>query len=264
MKVQQVTCKTALSASSLPGLEYSLNPYRGCQHSCAYCYVPNVLHMPRETYGSVVEVKDNIPVVLAKELPKKKPGVVGLSTVTDPYQPVESTYKLTRYCLEQLVLFDFPVCIQTKSSLVRRDFDLIRQLSSCEIMMSIGTMHDTERSILEPFASSIPERISVLKECAEHGIKSSVFFGPIYPSVHEEDIRKILDVCKEHKVSYMLLDRLNLKRGIWESIRARTQHDSHDMVLLKSPEEYAVYVERIREEFIRIGNEKTFQVLDAF
>ena len=94
MKIREVKCKSALSSSSLPGLDYSLNPYRGCQHNCAYCYVPNVLRIQRKEWGSFVEVKTNIPVVLSKELKKKKPGVVGLSTVTDPYQPIEKKYHL--------------------------------------------------------------------------------------------------------------------------------------------------------------------------
>ena len=97
MEIKKINCKSALSASRLPGLSYSLNPYRGCQHNCAYCYVPNVLRIKRDLWGDFIDVKTNIPIILSKELKKKKPGVVGLSTVTDPYQPIESKYKLTRY-----------------------------------------------------------------------------------------------------------------------------------------------------------------------
>ena len=95
MIVRQVRCKTALSPSSLPGLDYSLNPYRGCQHNCAYCYVPNVLRIKREDWGGFVDIKSNIPVVLARELKRKNKGVIGLSTVTDPYQSVEKKYNLS-------------------------------------------------------------------------------------------------------------------------------------------------------------------------
>ena len=91
MKITEVECKTALSKSNLPGLDYSLNPYRGCQHSCAYCYVPNVLRIKRNNWGKFVDVKTNIPNVLSNELRKKKPGVVAISTVTDPYQAVEKS-----------------------------------------------------------------------------------------------------------------------------------------------------------------------------
>ena len=83
MKVNEIKCKTALSKSKLPGLDYSLNPYRGCEHNCAYCYVPNVLRINREKWGTFVDVKTNIPNVLSKEIRNKEKGVVGLSTVTD-------------------------------------------------------------------------------------------------------------------------------------------------------------------------------------
>ena len=84
MKITETKCKSALSKSNLPGLDYSLNPYRGCQHKCAYCYVPNVLRIKRAEWGNYVNVKTNIPNILAKELKKKKRGIVALSTVTDP------------------------------------------------------------------------------------------------------------------------------------------------------------------------------------
>ena len=121
MGIKEVKCKTALSKSNLPGLDYSLNPYRGCMHNCAYCYVPNVLRINREEWGKFVEVKINIQNVLSKEVKTKKQGIVGISTVTDPYQPIEKRNKITRFCLEQLLKYDFPISIQTKSSLVLKD-----------------------------------------------------------------------------------------------------------------------------------------------
>ena len=132
MYVGELSCKAALSRSGLPGFDYALNPYRGCQHGCIYCYSPETLREKRVCYspetlrekrewGSFVEVKRNIPGVLAKELRRLKKGVVGIGTVTDAYQPVEERYGVTRRCLEQLLRRDFPICIQTKSSLVERD-----------------------------------------------------------------------------------------------------------------------------------------------
>jgi len=130
MKIRQIDCKTALSPSRLPGLDYSLNPYRGCEHNCAYCYVPNV----------------------------------------DPYQPVEEKYELTRYCLEQLLMHDFPICIQTKSNLIVRDIDIISKFSDAEVMVSIATLNDVERKLLEPNSSSIDERLDVIRKCSGEGI----------------------------------------------------------------------------------------------
>ena len=181
MKIEEVKCKTALSKSNLPGLDYSLNPYKGCQHSCAYCYVPNVLRLKRESWGTYVYVKTNIPTILSKELKNKKRGVVGISTVTDPYQPIERKYRLTRYCLEQLLIHDFPISIQTKSDLILRDIDIISRFSEAEVMVSIGTLNDSERKKLEPGSSSIKSRLNVLHTFSDLGIKTTVFFGPIYP-----------------------------------------------------------------------------------
>jgi DNA repair photolyase len=79
-------------------------PYKGCHHHCAYCYAPNVLRITQDRWDTILEVKTNIPNILASELKRKKPGVVGLSTVTDPYQPLERKYHLTRFCLEQLYI----------------------------------------------------------------------------------------------------------------------------------------------------------------
>lgn len=89
MIYREATCKTALSRSSLPGLVYSLNPYTGCEHGCIYCYAPATLrYAGAEPWGAFVTAKINIPVVLERELRRAKPGTVGVSTVTDPYQPL--------------------------------------------------------------------------------------------------------------------------------------------------------------------------------
>ena len=127
MEVNEITVKSALSKSSLPGLVYALNPYRGCQHACTYCYAPSVLREKRR-WGEFVDVKMNLPDALAKDLERLPIGIVGIGTVTDAYQPIEKKYALTRKCLEALLEKDWPISIQTKSDLVLRDLDLIEQL----------------------------------------------------------------------------------------------------------------------------------------
>jgi DNA repair photolyase len=265
MKITQIKCKTALSKSNLPGLDYSLNPYRGCQHSCAYCYVPNVLRIKREDWGTFVEVKTNIANVLANELRNKKHGVVGISTVTDPYQPVEKKYKLTRYCLEQLLRYDFPVHIQTKSDLVLRDIDLILKFSDIEVMFSIGTLNDPQRKLLEPNASSIQERLNAIKQISENGVKTSVFFGPIYPSLKIQDINEIMDVFKASGVSEIMIDGFNLKSGIKENIELKVKKNS-DFSKLFSEKIFSQseFYNTIRDNIYAIGNNKKIRVIDAF
>lgn len=214
MKIQEITCKTALSQSKLPGLTYTLNPYVGCMHQCKYCYAPSILRMKRDEWETVVKIKRNIPSVLAKEMKHKKPGTIAISTVTDPYQPVEKTYQLTKFCLEVLKNYDFPISIQTKSDLILRDKDLIQQFSDIEVMMSIGTLNDEHRKLLEPGSSSIKDRLEVLKQFSKSNVKTSVFFGPIYPTVTLEEIPQILDIFLELEISELMIDSLHIKPGI--------------------------------------------------
>jgi len=265
MEIRHSDCKSALSPSTLPGLTYSLNPYRGCQHNCAYCYAPCVLRIPREYWGDIIEVKTNIPAVLARELRTKKPGVVGISTVTDPYQPLERTYSLTRYCLEQLLAHDFPAHIQTKSALVTRDSDLISRFTDAQVMMSIGTINEEERQLLEPFASSIQERLEALKSLADVGVNTSVFFGPVYPTIAAEDIPRILDVFQASGVSELWIDTLNLKPGIWENIQKTViqNHRIHQL-FVKNVLENKDYYRILRDEILKGGKERGIHVIDAF
>jgi DNA repair photolyase len=265
MEVKKIQCKTALSSSSLPGLLYSLNAYRGCQHHCAYCYAPSVLRMKQGQWDSTIEVKINIPMILAKELKTKKPGVVGISTVTDPYQPVEQKYLLTRYCLEQLLKVDFPIHIQTKSTLVTRDIDLISRFSESQVMMSIATAHDEQRKLLEPYSSSIQERLSALRTYADAGVKTSVFFGPVYPTTSLEEIASILDTFREAGATEIWIDMLRLKPGIWNNIqKGLIQNQEVFRVFSQHVFENKNYYMNIREEIRKKGKERNLKILDAF
>ena len=265
MQVSEIQCKTALSRSSLPGLSYSLNPYRGCQHRCAYCYAPNVLRIPRDAWDTKIEVKTNIPQILSKELRKKKPGIVGISTVTDPYQPLEQKYRLTRSCLEQLLQYEFPVHIQTKSSLVTRDIDLISRFSDSQVMMSIGTLRDPERMLLEPYSSPIQERLDALRKLSDTGVRTTIFFGPIYPTITTDDIPCILDCFKESGASEIWIDQLNLKPGIWETIQKALQHDQ-ELIRIFSEQigKNKDYYTNIRREIQKKATERHLKIIDAF
>jgi DNA repair photolyase len=210
-------------------------------------------------------VKTNIPVVLARELQKKKPGVVGISTVTDPYQPLEQKYSLTRHCLEQLLIRDFPAHIQTKSALVTRDIDLISRFSDSQVMISIGTLHDQERTLLEPHTSSIQERLDALKKLADAGVKTNVFFGPVYPTISVEDIPCILDTFQASGVSEFWIDRLNLKPGIWDNIqKTLTQNPKMLQLFRKNVLGNKDYYKTVREEILKCGKERNMTIIDAF
>ncbi len=264
MEIREVKCKTALSTSTLPGLTYSLNPYKGCQHKCAYCYVPNVLRVNRDQWGEYVEIKTNIPLVLSKELRKKKPGVVGVSTVTDPYQPVEKKYKLTRHCLEQLLRYDFPICIQTKSSLITRDIDLISKFTKAEVMMSISTFNDNERKLLEPYPSTINERFKTLKALSENGIETNVFLGPVYPTIKKQDLPNIIDKFIQSGVKKIMIDKFNLKPGICSNITKSLQKNQDVYKIFLKNIKNNDYYNEIRTNLFEICEERNIKIVDAF
>jgi DNA repair photolyase len=215
-----VNCKTALSLSRLPGLYYSLNPYFGCEHGCVYCYSRSVFR-DRElalNWGRFVKAKSNILDILSREV-KRKPGkVVGVSTVTDPYQPYESRLQLTRRCLEMLSRHNFPVSIQTKSALVLRDLDLIKP-DSFDVGVTLTTMDSGLASRLEPRASRPDARANVIEEFASRHVKTWIFLGPIIPRVNdlEESISQVIEVASKTK-SRLLFDKLNLRPWVLESI----------------------------------------------
>lgn len=215
MKVREVTCTSALSETSLPGLDYALNPYRGCSIGCVYCYSPSVLREERP-WGRFVDVKRNIPAVLAKELKRRSPGVVGIGTVTDGYQPLEARYHLTRYCLEQLARFDFPVSVQTKSSLVLKDADLLRRFRDAEVGVTITTMDEAHRRKFEPFGSPSDRRIETLRRLNEAGIRTWAFIGPILPSTTGATLEALLRSVASSGTQRVLFDRLRFRPGVWE------------------------------------------------
>ncbi len=226
--IKEIKVKTTLSPSQLPGLDHALNPYRGCAHACVYCYAPAVIHWDKGKWGELVEVKINLPRILSKELRVKKKGVVGLGTVTDPYQPAEKKYELTRRCLELLLMHDLPVCIQTKSSLVLRDIDLLKEFSDIEVGITLTALDDRAREKMEPGASSVDERLRALAGLRENGIKTWVFLGPIMP--HITDVDALLDAVAAVKPDYVLVDRLRLKEGVWENVRGFIQDFMPELV----------------------------------
>lgn len=214
--IKEIKVKTALSPSQLPGLDYALNPYRGCAHACVYCYAPYVIHWDKGKWGELVEVKVNLPRILSKELRIKKKGVVGIGTVTDPYQLAEKKYEITRRCLELLLMHDFPVCIQTKSLLVLRDTDLLKKFSNMEVGITLTTLDDRVRERMEPGASDAEERLRALSELGKKGINTWVFLGPVMPYI--TDVEALIDAIAEVKPKYVLVDKLRLKEGVCERV----------------------------------------------
>lgn len=177
----EVDVKSALSMCRVPGEPWSLNPYTGCSHGCLYCYVPTVAHLERARWGSYVVVKRNLPTVLARELARKERREVFLSSATDPYQPAERDQFITRRCLELLARADWPLSVLTRSPLVTRDVDLFRRFSEFEIGMSVPTLDDEARTIVEPTAPTIDSRMRTLRKLADEGFRPYANILPTYP-----------------------------------------------------------------------------------
>jgi DNA repair photolyase len=189
-KVVKVRVSAALARSGLPDLDYALNPYAGCSHGCVYCYA-RLYTRYREasrSWGRVVIVKENIVEVLKREVRKLKPGVVGVGTVTDPYQPVELAHRLTRRSLEVLLESGFYASIQTKSGLVTEDLDLLEEHSDkVDVGLTVTTLDEHVAQLIEPWASPPGERVRALEELRSHGIRIWVFYGPVLPGINDDD-----------------------------------------------------------------------------
>jgi DNA repair photolyase len=157
-----------------------------------------------EPWGTFVDVKVNAPFILKKQLRKSKKGMVALSTVTDPYQPLEKKYKVTRRCLEALLDEQFPVNLLTRSPLCLRDRDLFKQFEEIKVGLSITTHDEGVKKIFEPCSSSIQTRIKTLRTLHEEKIKTYAFIGPMLPLEPVPLIRMLDGLVDE-----VLIDRMN-------------------------------------------------------
>jgi DNA repair photolyase len=157
-----------------------------------------------EPWGTFVDVKVNACDLLKKQLSKLKGGSIIMSSVTDAYQPLERRFGLTRKCLKELLPYKFPVGILTKSPLVLRDVDLFTKFHEIEVGITITTDDERMRSIFEPHAPPIVERIRALRILREHGIKTYAFIGPVLPMNPEA-----LSVSIMKYADFMLVDRMN-------------------------------------------------------
>ncbi|MSU21093.1 MAG: PA0069 family radical SAM protein [Pedosphaera sp.] len=195
--------QTILSYNDSPdvGFDVSINPYRGCEHGCVYCYArPTHEYLGFSAgldFETRIMVKDNAPQLLRAELssPKWKPQVIAMSGVTDCYQPAERKMKLTRRCLEVLAQFRNPVCIVTKNHLVTRDIDLLRELArynAAAVYLSVTTLDSTLTPKIEPRASLPNHRLAAIQALHEGGVPVGVLIAPVIPGLTDHEIPSIL------------------------------------------------------------------------
>jgi DNA repair photolyase len=209
MIIKEIFSKNILSRSKV--LDYTINPFIGCEHGCTYCYAKFMKRYTRhnEDWGKFVDVKINAADLLIKEIKKKPPGKVWISGVSDPYQPVEEKYKITKRCLEILIKNDWPIIIQTKSPLVLRDLELFKKSNNIDVGLSITTANEKIKEIFEPGLPSIEKRIEVLETLHSSGITTFAMIAPILPKTEGlvAQLRK--------KVDYILVDKMNYHYANW-------------------------------------------------
>lgn len=177
-------CNRALSISNLRGLDFALNPYSGCAHGCVYCYAPEVTHFDWKTWR-IVKVKSNIATQLSKEVKYAK-GSIGLGTSTDPYQYAESRFQITRDCLIVLKKAGNTVHIITKSDLVTRDIDILKDMN-VTVGISFTHLDDRISKIVEPGAPLPEKRLSALKDLINSKITAYVMGEPLMSDIENRE-----------------------------------------------------------------------------
>jgi len=203
--IRETRCNTLvhpLNFGSATG--YTANIYKGCTHGCTYCYAPSLVHDERK-WGMYVDAKVNAPEVMERALRGMRKDQVFLSSSSDPYQPVEAKYRLTRRCLQALLRNDFPVSVLTRSPLVLRDLDLLTRFEWVRVGMSITTVPDRK---FEPGVPPLERRIDTLRRLHDAGIRTWVSLAPVIPGIVMVDLDELFHDLKEAgvcSVSYGVL-----------------------------------------------------------
>jgi DNA repair photolyase len=220
----------------------SINPYRGCEHGCVYCYArPTHAYLglsPGLDFETKLFMKPNAPELLERELsaPGYVPKMIALGSNTDPYQPIERRFKITRGILEVLERAGHPVGIVTKSSLVLRDLDILARMAKRDLVkaaVSVTTLDGKLARIMEPRAPTPPRRLETLRQLIKAGIPTSVLVAPVIPGLNDAEIEHILEAVAATGVrhaGYVLL-RLPLEiRDLFSEWLKENFPDRHDRV----------------------------------
>jgi DNA repair photolyase len=211
--------RTVITRNDSPDLSFdrSINPYRGCEHGCVYCFArpTHAFHglSPGLDFETKLFAKPNAPELLEKELaaPSYEPRTLALGTNTDPYQPIERRFRITRGILEVLRRANHPVGIVTKSALVTRDIDLLAAMADrqlAKVAISITTLDPGLARRMEPRAATPAKRLDTIRRLAEAGIPVSVLVAPVIPAVNDHEIEDILQAAHAagaREAGYVLL-----------------------------------------------------------
>jgi DNA repair photolyase len=226
-RYQEVTCRSALNPVKGMGFKWTLNPYRGCTHACHYCFARRYQTQfelgADDEFSSVIFVKINFPDVLARELdkPSWKGELAALGTATDPYQPIEGQYKLTRRSLEALARARNPVALVTKGPMVVRDADVlgdVTKYASCTVCMSVPTVDEEAWEKMEPGTAHPLQRLRAVRELCDAGIRAGVLMAPIVPGISSQPakLERTIKAVADHGPAFVGANILHLEGGTRE------------------------------------------------
>lgn len=223
---REIQAKLILVPCGIPGIDYVINPYTGCQFGCTYCYASFMgRFIGGKTigdWGSYVFAKVNAPELLKSEIKRLKDKGNGkevfISSVTDPYQGVEAKYKLTRQCLKVLADYDFQgrISILTKSDLVIRDIDVLKRLSCVTIGLTVTSDDDMISRYFEKYAPNVSDRLRALEKLNQAGIHTYAFVGPLLPSfvANKPSLEKVFKRLSALGTTDIFVEHLNLSKYI--------------------------------------------------
>ena len=261
--LREIVAKSILTKSGIT--DYAVNCYTGCTHNCIYCYARFMKRFTghEEPWGRFLDVKINAAEVLEREVARKKPGRVFVSSVCDAYQPVEKRYGLTRQCVKILIDAGFHVGILTKSKLVARDFDILRGHPNCDLGCTLTTMDEQLRFRIEPGASPTRERIAVLEQACEQGIDAWAFLGPFMPGLSDTDeaLDALISAVAPLPLTQLLADKLNPRPGVFDAIMPFLRRYHPDLIdlyrrLFFDKDEYRAYCEDLSTRLRKIAEER--------
>jgi DNA repair photolyase len=223
-RYQEVTCRSALNRVQGMPFEWTLNPYRGCTHGCHYCFARRY-HVQFEMnaddeFASVILVKRNFVAVLRRELdrPAWSRDHVAFGTATDPYQPIEGHYRLTRGAIEALAAARTPISLVTKGPMVVRDRDVLKRLSeaaACTVCMSVPTVDEDAWRVLEPGTAHPLQRLRAVGELVDAGINAGVLMAPIVPgfSSSRTKLERTIKAIADHGAQFVGCNVMYLQDG---------------------------------------------------
>ena len=205
--------RSILSENDSPDIpfRYSLNPYRGCAHGCAYCYArPTHEYLGFDAgldFETKIMVKEKAPELLEQRLRKEnwQAEPIMMSGVTDCYQPIERKLELTRECLKVAQKFNQPIGIVTKNALVSRDIDILQPMSKyrlTRVAISLTTLDQSLTRQLEPRSSSPNSRLNAISQLSEAGVEVTVMIAPVIPGLNEQEIPALLEAARDHGAKY--------------------------------------------------------------